>query len=289
MQSKLSTIFMPPELADLRQDSDELEGANLGGQTDRLRSLFFERQHQTHPDPALDKELVSLVLEHARRVIAHPSKPYLLKRDTFLRYPFAELAIEESLEEDPFLENPEDILVELAVEKPFSCVAILDASSSMSGEKHLLASIAVAVLMLQVPPKNTSLIVFASEAKKIKELSIEESPADTVLKFLRSKPRGFTNIARGLDEGLKQLKRFGGQKRKVGLIATDGRATEGKDPVELARQFDFLVVLHLHGPGSHLEASKEMAAQGHGVCLEVEKFEELPRRLYDAIRLLARL
>jgi hypothetical protein len=159
----------------------------------------------------------------------------------------------------------------------------------MSGDKHLLASIAVAVLLLEVPSRDTSLIVFASDSQRIKDLLVEEQAQTTILKFLRSKPRGFTNIAKGLEEGLGQLNRLGGQKRKVGLIATDGRTTEGKDPLDVARKYDFLVVLHLHGPGSHLEASKEIAEKGHGICLEVETFEELPRRLYDALRLLARL
>jgi hypothetical protein len=88
---------------------------------------------------------------------------------------------------------------------------------------------------------------------------------------------------------LKEARKLGATHRKVGLIATDGRSTEGADPMEVARQFDFLLVLHLHGPGSHLEASKEMAQHGGGLCLEVERFEELPRRLYDALRFLARM
>ena len=107
----------------------------------------------------------------------------------------------------------------------------------------------------------------------------------------RPTPRGFTNIARGLEMGMKQFTRgrLPHGRRKVGLIATDGRSTEGGDPAEVARQFDFLVVLHLHGPGSYIEGSREMASRGHGVCLEVERFEELPHRLYEAVRMLARM
>lgn len=279
---------MPPELTQALE-SEELEGGALSGKIDLMRKLFFAGQHSSVQNPMTNKQLVALVLEHARRVIAHPSRPMIQRTETFLREPFGEITIEDSLEEDPTLLDPGQFLVTVNEEKPFSCVAMLDTSSSMSGDKHLLASVAVAVLLLEVEPKDASVIVFNSDATAIKELRSDDPPEKTVLSFLRTKPRGFTNIASGLELGLRQLKRFGSQKRKVGLIATDGRTTEGKDPIDIAREFDSLIVLHLHGPGSHIDASREMAQAGHGVCLEVEKFEELPKRLYDAVRLLARL
>ena len=57
---------------------------------------------------------------------------------------------------------------------------------------------------------------------------------------------------------------------------------------EIHMQFDFLVVLHLCGAGSDLEASQEIAQAGKGVCLQVEKFEDLPQRLYESLRMLSR-
>ncbi len=217
----------------------------------------------------------------------------LRRLQNFSQYPFGELAIDEILEESPLPGrdgdfDTADILVEEEFEKPFSCLLMLDCSSSMSGEKHLLASVAVAVLLLEVPPRNASLVVFSSRAQTIKTLHSQESPGQTVLRFLRTRPKGFTNIHAGLKEGLKELAHLGSNQRKIGLMATDGRSTEGGDPMELARQFDFLVVLHLNGPGSHIDASREMAQAGNGICLEVDTFEELPRRLYDAIRVLSR-
>ncbi len=228
-------------------------------------------------------------MDQARRVVAHPSRPMLAQLKSFQENPFGELALEETLEDNPSLSVEEELLISESVEKPFSCVTLLDASASMSGDKHLLASIAVAVLLLEVPPKDTSLVVFSSTSKTIKRLRVEESREDTILRFLKVQPKGFTNIYAGLDEGLKQFKTRGARGRKVGLIATDGRSTEGGDPLEAASKYDFLVVLHLHGPGSHLEASQEIAQKGHGICLEVERFEELPQRLYEAVRLLSRL
>ena len=264
-----------------------LEGRILDGKTELMRSLYMQRARATAPDEKLDRELVRLVLDHAKKVIAHPSRPIQVSTERFLDFPQSELALEETIEESPLLDNAEDFLVELAQEKKFSVSAILDCSSSMSGDKHLLASIAVAVLLLEVAPRDTALTVFASDALTIKGLGTEDSAETTVLKFLKSQPRGFTNIAKGLESGLKQAKRSH-RRRNVGLLATDGRTTEGGDPLEVARQFDHLVVLHLHGPGSHLEESQSLAQAGHGLCLEVEKFEELPRRIYDAVRILSR-
>lgn len=206
-----------------------------------------------------------------------------------MKFPQCDFALEETLEENPFLNTDGELLVERSVEKAFSCVAMLDCSASMSGEKHLLASIAVAVLLLEVPARDTGLVVFSSKASSIKKLFNEETSEATLLKFLRHKPRGFTNIGSGLEEGIRQLRSQGGRRRRVGLLATDGRSTEGKDPLEAARKYDFLVVLHLHGPGSSLDASRDIANAGRGVCLEVEHFEELPYRIYDAVKLLSRL
>ncbi len=286
-------MFLPPELAG-QEEFRELEGVSAAGSsTDQLRRLYFQRLYQQSPDPIADRELVEQVLDHAKRVIAHPSRPMLKRLQTFEQNPFGELALDEVVEESPLATQsgdfaPADILVEEEFEKPFHCLLMLDTSSSMSGEKHLLASVAVAVLLLEVPPRHASLVVFSSQAQTIKRLHTEAGPAETVLRFLRTRPKGFTNIHAGLREGLGELGRLTGNQRRIGLMATDGRSTEGGDPMELARRFDFLVVLHLHGPGSHLDASREMAQAGNGICLEVETFEELPHRLYDAIRLLSR-
>ncbi|NQW44410.1 MAG: VWA domain-containing protein [Deltaproteobacteria bacterium] len=255
-----------------------------------MRQLYFQRSGDYKSNEKTDRKLVSLVLDHAKKVIAHPSRPQILKLDVFSRVPLGEIALDETLEENPILSEvtPETLQVEVTEQRPFSCVAMLDASSSMSGDKHLLASIAVAVLLLQINSPDAGVIVFSSQAKAIKKLAVEESLETTVLKFLKSQPRGFTNIALGLEEGLKQFHQSGAGRKKIGLIATDGRSTEGKDPINVAKRYDFLVVLHLHGPGSHLEASKMMASHGNGICLEVETFQELPKKLYEAVRLLAR-
>ena len=91
-----------------------------------MRRLYFQRQREGIRDERLDRQLVKLVLDHAKRVIAHPSRPTYHRLESYLRFPSGELAIEESLEEDPFLESAEAFQVEIAEEKPFSCVAMLD-------------------------------------------------------------------------------------------------------------------------------------------------------------------
>lgn len=263
------------------------EGMGFGSSSDRLRQVYFERFAGN--SSVGDATLVELVLDRARRVISHPSRPKIRRVESFLSNPYGELDLEDSIEESPLLREPEDFLVEEVTDKPFSCVTMLDISSSMTGEKHLLASVAIAVLLLEVRPPDASVVLFSSKANSIKSLLSFDSPEDTVLKFLKSKPRGFTNIRAGLEQGLKEYRTKNSGRRKVGLLASDGRSTEGGDALEAARQFDFLLVLHLHGAGSHIESSRDIAKAGNGLCLEVEDFSELPAKLYEAIRLLARI
>lgn len=225
-------------------------------------------------------------MDHARAIIKHPARPLVRRIAPWTRLPVGELALEETLEEEPLLDAAENCLVEERIEKPFPCVTMLDCSFSMAGEKHLLSSVAVAVLLLEVPARDTALIVFGSEARALKRLGAETKAEETLLDFLRLRPGGFTNLGAGLEAGLKELRASRG--RRVGILATDGRATEGPDPFQIARRFDYLVVLHLHGPGSHPDASRQLASAGNGVCLEVEKMADLPRRLYDAVRTIAR-
>lgn len=260
----------------------------MGGKTDLMRQLYFRAVQGAVRDDDEDRRLVHLILEHAKQIVAHPAKPMNRVLEEWSRAPFRELALEESLEEDPLLADEKSLLVEEMQEKRFACAAMLDCSSSMSGDKHLLACISVAVLLLELSSSQSGLSVFASSAKSVKDLQREEPVEATVLRFLKTRPKGFTNIHAGLEAGLAQYRRAGLASRKVGLLASDGRATEGPEPIEAARLYDFLVVLHLHGPGSLLEASQAIAQAGNGVCLEVKAFEELPRRLYDAIRLIAR-
>jgi hypothetical protein len=280
-------LGLQPELPE-SSEAIPVSTQNQRREEDVLRELYFERLKDQVDGIDLEEDpaLVRQVIRRAQRVVAHPARPYILKTELFKHFPFEELDIEESLEESWDLSNIDDLKVQVREERSFQCVAMLDCSSSMSGDKHLTASIAVAVLLIKIASKDAGVLVFHSNSQQVKGLMEEESAERTVLNFLKVRPKGFTNIALGLEKGLENLRKAGAKKR-IGLIATDGRSTQGKDPLEFAKQYDCLIVLHLHGPGSYLEASQKMATEGHGICLEVEEFEDLPHRMYEAIRLLA--
>lgn len=253
-----------------------------------MRALYFEKQQGIHSGPKNDQTLASLILDRARKIISHPARPRRNLIKSLRDYPEGDLELESSLEENVFLNSVDDLQVEISKEKSFSCAVILDTSSSMAGEKHLLASLAIAVLTLEIPSENSAIILFSSEGKTLKKLSEKEDPESTILNFLRYQPRGFTNIYEGLNETLKEFKRQKKNQKRIGLLATDGKSTEGGDPIELARQFDFLVVFHLCGPGSDLEVSKKIAHAGHGFCVEVQSLEELPQHLYQILKKMSR-
>ncbi len=229
---------------------------------------------------SLAHEVVSL----AKKIMLHPARPRIRKTEPMTQL-MGEIALEETLEENWRIEEPESIHIEWEEDKRIACCAMLDCSSSMAGQKHFLASIAAAVLLLELEPRQSSLVLFSSDAKTIKPFQKQESIEQTLKEFLKTQPKGFTNIAKGLEEGRKELAHFPSSK-KIGLLISDGRSTEGKDPELIAHQFHSLSVLHLHGPGSYLEGSQRLAMAGKGYCWEVEKMEQLPKKLYDSIRFL---
>src|SRR5206468_294460 len=93
----LAPIFFPPELS-IQSEMEDIGGADLGGKTDLLRRLYFKRLHSTTTaNGRLDRQLVSLVLDHARRVIAHPSRPVVRRIEPFVAFPHSELALEETI------------------------------------------------------------------------------------------------------------------------------------------------------------------------------------------------
>ena len=259
--------------------------APAGDDLSDIRRLYRKYRAEAANDPALDRRLVERVLRRAREIVRHPSRPQLIESALFEEYPQCDLDLEVSLENDPKLQDSRQLRVERLVERPFSCVLMLDCSSSMAGDKHLLASIAVAVVLLKMPERS-ALITFAGQAKTIKAIEQREPIERTVLNFLNVRPRGFTNVAAGLVLGLSQSRRC---KRKVALLVSDGRTTEGEDPLDIAGQFDALGVLHLQGSGSDLRSSQMIAQRGRGLCIEVERFEDLPKKTYEALRLLGRL
>jgi Mg-chelatase subunit ChlD len=230
--------------------------------------------------------LVRLIVDRAKRLVRHAARPLVTRMVSFTQFPDGELDLETSLEANPFLDEAAAISVARQEPKRFACVAMLDCSSSMSGDKHLLASVAVAVLLLQVAAEDAGVVAFHTKSQVVKPMGTQNPAHETILKFLQTRPRGFTNIAQGLIKGYEQT--LHSNRRRVGLLATDGRYTEGGDPVEAARRFDFLAVLHLHGPGSSLEASQAIAQAGHGICLEVNEFSQLPAQLYEALRRISR-
>lgn len=280
--------FFPPELASQAEFEGLLPEGGSKGADDLLRERYFRRAHGYPATAATDRELVALILEKARRVVSHPARPTYSEVLPFPEAPFEELALEESLDENPTLDEATGLRVERKRERRVRCVAMLDTSSSMAGEKHLLASVAVAVLLLELPPEDAGLCVFSTGARVVRRLNEKKSAEATVLDFLRTTPKGFTDIGLGLKKGHGEAVRSGSSARSVGILVSDGRSTEGEDPIPLARRFRTLVVLHLDGPGSDLAASQALAQAGGGTCLVVDDFADLPRRLYDAVRLVLR-
>ncbi len=200
--------------------------------------------------------------------------------------PESELALEETLEENPLLHENE-LYFENWQKKRITCCLMLDQSASLAGDRHFLSAVAVAVLMQVIPLSGIGLVCFNSVAQVAREMGSTERVESTLYRILATPPQGLTNLESALALGLRVSSHFPTRSR-VGLLVTDGRSTAGSHPGESARQFDYLAVLFLDGPGSDAQSARDLAAAGHGQFFHVPSFSDLPRRLYDAVRLLAR-
>ena len=65
---------------------------------------------------------------------------------------------------------------------------------------------------------------------------------------------------------------------------SDGRYTEGKNPVDVAKQFQIIYPVKLGKDPGGREVMKEIAASGLGRFSEVREMKELPKFLLNAIR-----
>jgi len=164
-------------------------------------------------------------------------------------------------------------------------VLMLDTSGSMFGDLLLNAALTTSVLSYAMEKDFTSVILFNSEAYVLKK--IKEKRVTTVLidQILESEAVGFTNIAKGLHYGLKELHKIRGNRRKVGIVITDGDFNRGMNPAIIARKFPKLHVINMP-PAKHKEnqsrgrrVCQTMALAGRGKFVPVKNMAEIPRAL----------
>ncbi len=198
-----------------------------------------------------------------------------------------EIAIEETMENCVGKRCPgyEDIVMVDKAPKPRGVALMLDVSNSMQREKILIATLAIGVLAYRLRGENYAIIIFNDEVEVIKPIEKEMTIEALLDRMLEIQPRGITNIRLALEKGLAQLSKQIAHE-KLGIIATDGWATTGGDPVSEASKYSRLHVIQVPvgiGGGDD-NTCIAMAKSTKGRRVYVKNFLELPRAVLEILR-----
>jgi Mg-chelatase subunit ChlD len=224
------------------------------------------------------KMLLRKVMYLSQRIAAGTSGRYKT-RVTEYRPGLDEIDVERTLEEQlghRGLES-ENIYCRVKIKQQRSYVLLLDVSNSMQKEKIAIGAIATGVFASKLRKDRHGVLAFADDATTIKPMTEENDLERLMNRMLDIRSGGATNIRKALLKGLEILEESG-YRQKRGIIVTDGRATLGGDPVEIAARYDRLDVMGLSFGlgGSDPFTNAQMAKKGKGRYTYIKKFDDLP-------------
>ena len=249
---------------------------------------FRDIQRYGYLEPKQKKEMgeraIRAILERARASLGPIQKPW---RYETLDAPSSELASARGGE--PELDVEESLLqrepmFQVRLERDHGILLLLDTSLSMKGERLALLGVTVAAAALSVPSRALCILGFDSEIHAIKEFH-EEVPVETVIERTVSIPAGgFTNIDLGLKSARARIDAAPVREARV-ILVSDGRYTEGKNPVLEARNFRVVHAVKIGKDPGGRAVMREIADTGPGRFTEVREMHELPAVLLGALRM----
>lgn len=260
---------------------DELIKVAMGLENELLQikilSMVLERA-----DPARKLEIRSMLLQkimYLSQKIAAGASSTMKTVVTQFRPGLDEIDVDKTIEEQighTVLEY-QNIYCRERIKQKSAYVLMLDVSNSMHQEKVAIATIATGVFSRKLKNDFQSVLAFASDTNIIKRVHESNDLEELMNRMLNIKSGGGTNIRKALLDGLSLLDESKA-KLKKGIIVTDGMATAGGDPVEIASQYDRLHVLEISfGRGRSDPATNTLMAQkGRGKYMYVHKFDDLP-------------
>ncbi len=190
-----------------------------------------------------------------------------------------ELDVDRTLEEQigtPHLDY-DGIYCHEKIRQKSSYVLMLDVSNSMHQEKIAVGAIATGVFASKLRHDFHGVITFSRESSIIKHVMEPNNLEELIDRMLDIKSGGSTNIRGALLDGwalLNEAQTMG----KTGILVTDGWATTGGDPVEVAAKYDRLHVLGISFGvgGSDPAGNAAIAKKGRGSYMFVRTFDDLP-------------
>jgi len=253
-----------------------------------LASRFRDIQRFGHLEEKIKKEMsaqaIRGVIDRARQSLGPVQKPYRYESATH-----EEIASSGGVMQSPELDIEETLLhrdepvFQVKLERDHGLVIVLDTSLSMKGEKLALLGATVAAVAMSVPSSALAILGFDSAIHEIKRFDEKVSIEQSVERVLSIPPGGFTNISRGLSEAREWIQSSRFKQARVILIS-DGRYTEGVDPVKIARLLPFVYPVKIGKEQTGREVMRSIADTGMGTFMEVREMRELPMQLLQAIR-----
>jgi Mg-chelatase subunit ChlD len=155
----------------------------------------------------------------------------------------------------------------------------------MFGELLLNAALTTSVLSYAMAKDFTSVILFNSQTYILKQIREERDVTLLIDQILESEAMGFTNITKGLKKGIEQLRKIKDNRRKIGILITDGDYNRGEKPELIAQLYPTLHVINIpqeNKTDKNLRGKRvcqRLAAAGRGQFLPVKEFHEIPRAL----------
>jgi len=198
-----------------------------------------------------------------------------------------EIDIDRTLEEEPMNNTVkyESIYCYEKIKQKGSYILMLDISNSMYQEKIAVAAIATGVFARKLKDELHGVLVFSRDVKIIKKFNEPNILPNLVDRMLEVQTGGATNIRLAIQKGYEMLC-SSRTSQKIGILVTDGWATIGGDPVEVAKRFDRLHVLGISfgRGGSDPVLNAKMARAGKGKYMHVKNFDDLPLAIAKILR-----
>jgi len=195
-----------------------------------------------------------------------------------------ESSIEQMLDKTEYL--PEDLALQSKRLKRTASVLMIDASTSMSGDKLSMATASLGVLAYKLRYLDYGIVTFNDNAKVVKGIKERANLEFLVGDLLDTRAMGLTNMEEALKAGLRELDSVKAED-KIGMIITDGHYTIGRDPRQLAARYPRLFVIMIEDYDSKPDLCEDLATLGKGKMYKVADFTEIPKILFDALRSLS--
>jgi len=155
---------------------------------------------------------------------------------------------------------------------------VVDRSGSMGGERLAAAALAASACAWRAPGDH-AVLAFAREVQVLRHMDSVRPPASVVDAVLSLRGHGTTALQDALRAASEQLERTRATRRVVVLLS-DCRSTDGRDPVPVASRLPELVVL---APAGDTEQAADFARSSGASWAPLRGAADAPTALADLL------